>query len=189
VNPAVRVCAALSAVLMTVSCGQKSPDQAVPSEVSVAGDIPDNQAFVPFTSNDGTFTVSVPEGWARTGDAGATVFTDKFNSVRIERVAAAVEPHPAEAKSITVPALKTAVPGFVEGTVTIVQRKPGPVLEITYGGLSPTDPVTKKAVRQSVERYEFWRNGVTAVVTLASPEGADNVDPWRTITDSLQWNR
>ena len=36
-------------------------------------------------------------------------------------------------------------------------------------------------------RYEFFRNGQTVALTLAGPLGADNVDPWRHITDSFRW--
>src|ERR1700757_4446015 len=60
-------------------------------ESNPAGDIPDNQAFVPFTPPGGLFTVSVPEGWARTTEGAATIFSDKLNTVRIQthpRVAA-----------------------------------------------------------------------------------------------------
>src|SRR3984957_8822393 len=53
-------------------------------ENTPAGDIPDNQPFAPFTPSGGLFTVSVPEGWARTTEGAATVFTDKLNTVRIE---------------------------------------------------------------------------------------------------------
>jgi hypothetical protein len=38
-----------------------------------------------------------------------------------------------------------------------------------------------------VERYEFWRAGREVVLTLAGPVDADNVDPWRTVSDSLRW--
>src|SRR5258705_13046662 len=51
-------------------------------ETNPAGDIPDNQAFVPFTPPGGVFTVSVPEGWARSTDGSATIFTDKVNTAR-----------------------------------------------------------------------------------------------------------
>ncbi|MDT4904221.1 MAG: hypothetical protein QOH52_2237, partial [Pseudonocardiales bacterium] len=42
-------------------------------------------------------------------------------------------------------------------------------------------------VIQAVERYEFWKNGNEVVLTLAAPVGADNVDPWRKVTDSFAW--
>jgi hypothetical protein len=43
-------------------------------------------------------------------------------------------------------------------------------------------------VSQDVERYEFWHSGHTLTLTLSAPVGSDNVDPWRTVTDSLQWS-
>jgi hypothetical protein len=71
--------------------------------------------------------------------------------------------------------------------VTTVNRKAGPAVLIRYSANSPIDPVTGKSVVDSVERYEFWRNGQEVILTLAGPQGADNVDPWRTVTDSFRW--
>ena len=42
-------------------------------------------------------------------------------------------------------------------------------------------------VPDAVERYEFWRGGTEAVVTLSGAAGSDNVDPWRLVTDSFTW--
>ena len=174
-------------MFLTVSCGASTP--AGPSDAGDPGDIPDNQAFVPFTSADGMFTVSVPEGWARRADGAATVFSDKLNSVRIEEVPAASAPDAATTNATEIPALNATVPGFRDGKVATVQRKAGTVLEITYGATSAADPVTGKTSPQSVERYEYWRAGKTAIVTLTGAVGADNVDPWRTVTDSFQWKQ
>jgi hypothetical protein len=44
-------------------------------------------------------------------------------------------------------------------------------------------------VTEAVERYSFWRSGQEVVLTLSGPQGADNVDPWRKITDSVRWQR
>ena len=40
----------------------------------------------------------------------------------------------------------------------------------------------------AVERYQFSQGGKTVVLTLSGPKGADNVDPWRIVTDSLRWS-
>src|SRR5581483_9864652 len=61
-------------------------------EVNAAGDIPDNQVFVDYSPPSGGFTVTVPEGWARSEAGGAVTFTDKLNSVRMEMVDAATAP-------------------------------------------------------------------------------------------------
>ena len=69
----------------------------------------------------------------------------------------------------------------------MVPRKSGPVLLVTYQATAPANEVTGKSGVDAVERYEFWRDGHEVILTLSGPLGADNVDPWRTITDSLQW--
>lgn len=73
------------------------------------------------------------------------------------------------------------------GDVTTVDRKSGRVVLITYQSESPPSPVTGKTVAQAVERYEFAAAGREVVVTLSGPAGADNVDPWRTVSDSFTW--
>ena len=76
----------------TAPSGSSADSSAVTTaapENNPAGDIPDNQVFVPFTPPGGVFTVSAPEGWARSTDGAATIFTDKANTVRIEAYALA----------------------------------------------------------------------------------------------------
>jgi hypothetical protein len=165
-----------------------TPDPNTP-EVNPAGDIPDNQVFVPFTAPDGGVEVSVPQGWAQSSDGPATVFTDKYNSVRVEATPRSAAPDVAGARSQDVPQLQAAVPGFTLGDVRTVQRAAGPAVLITYDADSPPNPVTGKGVRETVERYAFWHAGDQVVLTLSGPRGADNVDPWRTVTDSLRWQR
>jgi hypothetical protein len=182
----------LLTIALTVACGQGgtgAPDPNAP-EPTVAGDIPDNQVFVPYTPADGRFTVTVPEGWARTTDGTAVVFTDKFNSVRIEAVSRPQAPTTTSVTTDELPALRS-LPGFRPGAVTSAHRTAGEVVLITYETSSPPDPVTGKRITESVERYDYWQEGIhggiEAVLTLSGPKGADNVDPWRTVTDSFRW--
>jgi hypothetical protein len=145
--------------------------------------------FVPFAVPGGLVTVSVPQGWARSGQGVATVFTDKFNSVRIEVRPRPAAPDVASVRAQDVPLLQGSTPGFVLGDVRVVQRSAGPAVLVTYGAVSAPNPVTGKSVTEAVERYEFWRSGQEVVLTLSGPKGADNVDPWRKITDSVRWQR
>jgi hypothetical protein len=155
-------------------------------ETNPAGDIPDTQAYVPFTPPGGLFTVSVPEGWARTTDGAATIFTDKSNTVRTETRPLATTPNTQSVSVDELPAIASSTPGYRPGTMSAVQRKAGQVMLITYQGTAPPNPVTGKTGTDAIERYEFWRDGREVILTLSGPVGADNVDPWRTITDSLQ---
>ena len=165
-----------------------APDPNAP-EVNAAGDIPDSQVFVPFTAPGGLVTVSVPQGWARSDQGTGTVFTDKFNSVRIESRPRSAAPDVGSVGAQEVPQLRGSTPGFVLGEVRMVQRSAGPVVLVTYQGSSAPNPVTGKSVTEAVERYSFWRSGQEVVLTLSGPQGADNVDPWRKITDSVRWQR
>jgi hypothetical protein len=156
-------------------------------DVLVPGDIPDNQAYVAYQSAADGYHLSVPEGWARS-QAGATVtFSDKFNSIQVQVVAAPSPPSVASAQSTEVAALAASTPCFQAGKVGQAVRRSGPAVLITYRADSPADPVTGKVVRQDVERYEFWHAAKEAVITLSSPQGSDNVDPWRKVTDSFAW--
>jgi hypothetical protein len=131
--------------------------------------------------------VKVPQGWARTSDAQGVVFTDKLNSVRLQEVPATTAPTVASAQTAETPKIQAAGSQVKIGGVTQVQRKAGPAVEITYTADSPPDSVTGKVVHDAVERYEFFWSGTEVVVTLSGPVGADNVDPWRTVTDSVTW--
>jgi hypothetical protein len=184
---AVLVGCGTSATAPSGSGASSSTVTAPAPETNPAGDIPDNQAFVPFTPPGGVFTVSVPEGWARTTDGAATIFTDKANTVRIEAYALAAAPSTESVSVDELPIIASSTPGYRSGTVTAVPRKAGQVMLITYQGTAPPNPVTGKTGTDAIERYEFWRDGREVVLTLSGPPGADNVDPWRTITDSLQW--
>ncbi|MFE2282973.1 hypothetical protein ACFXDJ_02165 [Streptomyces sp. NPDC059443] len=172
---------------VTVTAPAPAPAPA-PAESNPAGDIPDNQAYVAYRSDRGGFTVKVPEGWSRTDSAdGGVSFTDKLNRIEIAGGPATAAPTPQSVNAAVVPALRRQVPGFTVGVLSTVSRPAGPAVLLTYQGDGPADSVTGKAVRDSFERYAFFKNGHEAVLTLSGPVGADNVDPWRTVTDSLRW--
>lgn len=157
-------------------------------ETNPAGDIPDNQVFVPYTSASGKTTVSVPEGWARTDGGNAVTFSDKLNSVRIEFATRATAPGEADMRT-EVSAIGATASGFTAGSVRTVARKAGSAIMADYRADAAADPVTGKVVNDDVQRYEFWHKGQVLTLTLAGPHGADNVDPWRIVTDSVRWNR
>ncbi|RDH78579.1 hypothetical protein DVS77_10830 [Mycolicibacterium moriokaense] len=155
-----------------------------PAENNPIGDIPDTQVYVPFVAPDGSFSLSVPEGWARTVDGTAVTFTDKLNSVRIDQRPAVTAPTPDSVRRDELSSVKTT-DGKV--AVQVVTRNAGDAVLATYRAAAPPNPVTGKAEIDDVERYSFWRPGQEAILTLSGPVGADNVDPWRTITDSFRW--
>lgn len=78
-------------------------------------------------------------------------------------------------------------------TIHIAVRKGAPHGEpgtkTTYSRMSAPDPVTGKRLRLVVDRYEYPNHGKVAVLDLATPEGVDNVDAYRTIGNSFEWLR
>jgi hypothetical protein len=174
-----------SASSPTSSTNAPSPNA---KESSPPGDIPDNQAFVRFTPPGGGFTVKVPEGWARRTAGGAVVFTDKLNAIRIESRSAAAPLTVPAARAGELARLARSVKGFEPGKVSTVTRKAGTALRMTYLESAAANPVTGKAGTDAVERYVFFHKGRAVVLTLSGPKGADNVDPWRLVTDSVRWS-
>jgi hypothetical protein len=156
-------------------------------EVNPAGDIPDNQVFVAYRPPGGRFTAKVPEGWARVRQGGTVSFTDKLNTISMETRPAPAAPTLASARQAELPAIQSASRRYQPGSVTQVRRAGGSVVLVTYKADAPADPVTGKVVHDAVERYESWRGGTEAILTLAGPVGADNVDPWRIVSDSFRW--
>jgi hypothetical protein len=168
------------------SSSSSKPADPNAQEVSPAGDIPDNQAFIAYSPPGADYSVKVPEGWARSKVGGAVTFTDKLNAIRMEEGAAKGAPSVASAKT-ELPQLAKQVKDFRPGSVSLVKRTSGRALRITYLATSPPDTVTGKTRTDAVERYLFVRNGKQVVLTLSGPKSADNVDPWRLVTDSLTW--
>ncbi|KDF01437.1 hypothetical protein Y900_021495 [Mycolicibacterium aromaticivorans JS19b1 = JCM 16368] len=185
-------------ISVAAACGARGPSSApTPSagavqpvtESNPAGDIPDNQAFVSYTSADGSYTLKYPEGWARTASGSTVTFSDKYNTMTVAPHDGFYQPSETYARTVEVPEIAAHTPGFTTADVTTAQRSAGPVIVIRYQADSAPNPVTGKSVRQDVTRYEYAHGGRGAAVTLAAPTGSDTVDPWRTITDSFRWLR
>jgi hypothetical protein len=165
----------------------KGPNPNAP-EVSPAGDIPDNQAYVAYSPPGARYAVKVPEGWSRIASAQGTTFTDKLNSITMTTQPASTPLSVQQARQVELPKLARSVKGFQAGTVATVHRTAGPAIRMTYTATGQPNPVTGKAVTDAVERYIFFHGGKTLVLTLSGPKGADNVDPWRIVTDSVRWS-
>jgi hypothetical protein len=65
------------------------------------------------------------------------------------------------------------------------KNKPGEKTTVTRQ--SAPDPVTGKRLPLTVDVYEFEKGGKVAVLELSTPEGVDNVDAYRLISESFAW--
>ena len=158
-------------------------------DVTPPGDIPDTQVYVPYSSPGGGYSVKIPEGWSRSSSGGAVVFTDNLNSIRLESVPASKAPTVASAKQSLVPQLSHSVNGFSTPKVSTISRTAGPAVLITYFAWGKPNPVTGKKPPEAVERYLFFHKGKVVILTLSGEKNADNVDPWRIVTNSLRYTQ
>jgi hypothetical protein len=175
----------------TPSAGTQKPSVTPPGPVATEsnppGDIPDNQAFVIFRPAAGGFSVKVPEGWARSTAAAATAFTDKLNRIEVQATTSSTPLTVQTVPSRLVPQLQRQVPRFAMGKVSEVSRAAGRAILVTYQGDSSQDPVTGKVVRDAFELYLFQQGSREIALTLSGPTNADNVDPWKIVSDSVRW--
>jgi hypothetical protein len=116
------------------------------------------------------------------------LFTDKLNTVQAQWSARAAAPTTDTARA-EIASIKAATSHFSGGTVEQARRHAGTAVLTRYRADAPSDAVTGKVRNDDVERYEFWHAGQLVTLTLAGPHGADNVDPWRIVTDSFRWGR
>jgi hypothetical protein len=143
---------------------------------AATGDIPDNQAFLVFRNAAGGYSIKYPEGWAQQGSGKQVTFRDKNNIVRI-----VVEPG--------------KLPGANQIKGLQITKGPEqltiggkPAIKVTYTTQSPPSPVTGKRVKLMVDRYYVAGNGKLAIIDLGTPEGVDNVDAFRLMSESFRWH-
>jgi hypothetical protein len=167
----------------TMAAGAANPNA---KEQLPPGDIPDNQVYVAYAPPTGGYTFTYPQGWSQRHTAFGTTFSQYFNSIHVASTKAATAPTIASARVRELAKL-VSLPGFKLITVDSVTRTSGPAVRVVYELTSPKNPVTGKSVTLQVERYLFWHSGKLLTITLSSPKGSDNVDPWKTVTESLAW--
>src|SRR4051812_46894824 len=172
-----RALAALAGAALAITaagCGSSSSSTATRSsspnpnapENSPAGDIPDNQVYVPYRPAGATYTVKVPEGWSRSAHGGATTFTHQLNSITMQARTASGATSARQARSTEVPKRAPPVKGCPLGTAPAGRRSGGPAVRITYTAAGKASAVTGKAVTDAVERYVFFHHGKALVLTL-----------------------
>lgn len=159
------------------------------TEQVAPGDIPDTQAFVTTTGPSKAWSVKIPEGWSKQTKTSGFVFTDKYNVIAVTERTGQTALSPAAARADEVARLAAAHPGFVLKRVAAVIRAGGSGVVIAYESDSVKNAVTGKVHRDASEAYVFQRQDRRVVLDLSGAAGADNVDPWRIITDSFRWVR
>ena len=188
-------CPAGAATAQPAQGGPATPavQGAIPTQVAVQpeqnppGDIPDNQAFVTYTSTAGGYSISMPEGWARTESGPNVQFTDKLHTFSVEIACSGTAPTTQTAKDEASGPLAQQSAAFAFVAAKDVSLSSGPAVLLQYQANSAPDEVTGKQVRLDIDRYEIYRDGTLAIVSLAVPAGSDNVDVSHQVSDSFKW--
>jgi hypothetical protein len=187
-----KLCLLALLAALVAGCGSSSKSRSGnpnTQESLPPGDIPDTVAYVPYAVPGAGYTLSTPEGWSRSSAGGLVTFTDKLNRVTVAATPAAGPITVAAVKRTVVAKLAAQVKGFRLQAVGSVARQAGPAVRTAYLAYSAPDPVTGKFGVIAVERYDFAHRGRDVTLTLSSPNGSDNVDPWNKITNSLRFTR
>jgi hypothetical protein len=155
-------------------------------DTNTPGDIPDTTAYIPYTNTGGGYTFVHPEGWAQSEQGTSVAFTDKYNGVSASVKTANGSPDVISAQATDIPALKVSEPAFEPVSVAEATLPAGRGVLIVYRRNSPPDPVTGRSVRQEVNRYEIFSGARVVTFDLIGAVGADNVDPYKRMSQSLQ---
>jgi hypothetical protein len=184
-----------AAATSSAGTGASSPSQPpvsgsqapVSAEHNPPGDIPDTTVYVPYQSAAAHAVIKVPEGWARQLTATGATFSSNLNSISIASLPMTASPTVMAARASTVPMLTRANLAFRLRSVHAVRLAGGPAVEIVYQVNSQPNAVTGRQYRLVIERFELYRNGRGAVLSLSCAVGSDNVDPWRIVSQSFRW--
>jgi hypothetical protein len=155
------------------------------AKAAATGDVPDNQVFLVLQNPAGGYSIKYPEGWAQRGSGPMVTIQDKNNIVRIE-VAKGAAVSPALARA-DLEKLKRSAPSLQFQAPTTLTLNGKPAVKVVYTTVSAANPVTGKRVKLVVDRYYVAGAGKHAVIDLGTPEGVDNVDAYRLISQSFRW--
>lgn len=183
---AVCLAATCTPISTFVVAGASAAEKAVPAEKNPPGDIPDTQVFIDYVSPQG-FTMKVPEGWARSDHADGASFVDKLDGVVVSAAKADAAPTVDSVKADYVPKLQSTGRAIRVTAVKQVKLPAGPAIRIVYTSNSEPNAVTNKQVRLENERYLYFKDGKLVTLELYAPKGADNVDQWQLMSNSLRW--
>lgn len=159
----------------------------VQAEKNPPGDIPDSQVFIDYSSPEG-FSAKVPEGWSRTDHAHGALFFDKYNRLDLSVAPATQAPTPASVKAGEAAKLQATGHAVTINSIKPITLKGGPAVVIDYSANSEPNAVTNKQIRLEEVRYLLFKNGKLVTLDMAAPLGADNVDQWNLMSNSVRIN-
>ena len=158
----------------------------VPVESNPPGDIPDNVAFIAYQNRAAGYRFTHPEGWAVTEQGPQVTISEKLNGIQAGTADFPSVLTVAGVQQQEVPRLQRTQPAFELKSVEAVTLPAGPAVHVVYRRNSAPDPVTGRQFRDEVESYLVGAGGRHVRLDLFGAVGSDNVDAYRTISQSLQ---
>ncbi|MBA3687882.1 MAG: hypothetical protein H0W81_03460 [Chloroflexi bacterium] len=170
------------------STGENPSESPVPeaSGGAISGDVPDNAVFLTYHGTNPTFSIQHVEGWQVTPQPDGVVIRDKDSSETVAIVGAQADVA-GYVTSTDLPALQ-AQAGFQLVKRDTVQIGSSTYVHLVIHATSPPDTVTGKQVPLTVDRYYVPGAAGLAVVSLATPDGVDNVDAFLRMITSFAWS-
>lgn len=177
----------VAAALSLASCGGSggSGGPSAEAEQASAGDIPDNQVFLTFGNTKSGYSIKYPEGWAQQGDGDHVTFRDKDNVVRIDVTSGGTVSTASVAADLE--RLKQQQPSLTFQTPTEVMLHDTRAVKVVYTTAGAANAVTGKRAKLIIDRYVVPGASKHAVIDLGTPEGVDNVDAYRLMSESFRW--
>ncbi len=114
--------------------------------------------------------------------------SSKLSSLAVDIASATSAPTVDSVTANELPVVGAQVEAFEKVSVESVDLPSGKAVRIRYRANSAPDAVTGKKVRLEVDRYEIYRNGKLAALSLSAAAGSDNVDVWNQISSSFTWD-
>lgn len=179
-----RLALVASLALWPVAITPALAETAVAAEKNPPGDIPDTQVFVAY--NGAGFSMKVPEGWSRTDQPTGARFADKYNIIVATVGDAATAPTITSAAATEVVSLKAGGRAVKITDVKQVKLDGGEAIRIDYSANSEPNAVTGKQIRLEGIRFLLFKAGKLVTLDMAAPYGADNVDQWNLMSNSVR---
>lgn len=179
-----RVALVASLALLPVAITPAFAENAVAVEKNPPGDIPDTQVFVAY--NGSGFSMKVPEGWSRTDQPTGARFTDKYNIIVATVDDALSLPTISDATATEAASVKAGGRAVKIASVKQVKLEGGQAIRIDYSANSEPNAVTGKQIRLEGVRFLLFKAGKLVMLDMAAPFGADNVDQWNLMSNSVR---
>ena len=162
--------------------GSQAPEA---SGGTTIGDIPDNAVYLTYHGANPTFSIQYVEGWQVTPQADGVAMRDKDSTETILIVASQADVS-GYVSSTDLPALQRQA-GFQLIKQDKVAAGGSNYVHLAYHLTSPLDAVTGKQVPLTIDRYYVPGPSGLAIVTLATPDGVDNIDAFHKMIASFAW--